>query len=188
MKNKKNIVAIVCILFMVVILALASSYALFTFNVTKDTDFKLAIGSLELSITDTNTEDKYILENVVPTKDEVALEQDGYNFTIKNTGTIDSYYTIYLDDILISDLGERLDNSYIKLNLLNKDTNSSNTSRLTDFSSSDRILATGYLEPDESVSYTLRMWLDYEAGNDAQNKYFATQIRLVGMQKNSTEY
>ena len=32
------------------------------------------------------------------------------------------------------------------------------------------------------------MWVKYEAGNEAQNKYFATQIRVVGTQANAVGY
>ena len=186
--KKKQMIIISCILFVVVLLALASSYALFTFNVTKNTDFKVAIGNFELSISDTATEDKYILENTVPTTDNVALSSDGYNFTITNTGNIDSYYDIYLDDIVLVDSGDRLDNGYIKFNLYNNSTNAGNTYYLSDYPSTDRIITSDYLKAGESVTYTLRMWVDYNTGNEAQNKYFATQIRVVATQKNAIVY
>ena len=109
-------------LFLIVILALVSSYALFTFNITKNTNFKITIGNLELSIEDTITEDKFIMANIVPTKDQVALNQDGYTFTITNTGTIDSYYTVYLDDILLDNNLDRLENSFIRFQLFNHTT------------------------------------------------------------------
>lgn len=183
MKYKKKMILIISILSAIMILALASSYALFTFNVTKDTNFKVAIGSLELTITDTTTEDKFVMRSTVPTKDEVALEQDGYTFILTNTGTIDSFYTIYLDDIILTDEEvDRLDNSYVKVNLLNQKTNQSTTKILSDIE--DRVLETGYIEAGESITYTLRMWVDYHVGNEAQNKYFATQIRVVGQQFN----
>ena len=187
MKNKKSILLAV-ILLVVVVLALASSYALFRFNVTKNSNFKLGVGNLELTITDTKTEDKYIMENTVPTKDDVALESDGYTFTLKNKGSIDSYYIVYLDDILLSDNGDRLDNSYVKFNLFNHKTNNGDTRSLIDYPSVDREITTGFLKAGESITYTLRMWVDYNAGNDAQNKYFATQIRVVGTQQNSYVY
>lgn len=185
MKYKKKMILIICILCAVLILALASSYALFTFNVTKDTNFKVTIGSLELTITDTTTEDKFIMKNTVPTKDDVALDQDGYTFTLTNTGNIDSYYTIYLDDIILKDSEvARLDNRYVKVNLLNHKTNQGITSFLSDSYNQDRVIASGFLEAGDSITYTLRMWVDYHVGNEAQNKYFATQIRVVGQQSN----
>ena len=186
--SKKKVIIVGSILLVAVIVALSTSYAMFRFNVTKNTNFKLALGTLELTIKDTTTEDKFILNNTVPTKDDVALGEDGYNFTLTNTGTIDSYYSIYLDDILLSDAGERLDNSYIRFNLLNESNNQSNTSSLSSYSNDNRLITNGFLKKGESVTYILRMWVKYEAGNEAQNKYFATQIRVVGTQANAVGY
>lgn len=186
--SKKKVIIVGSILLVAVIVALSTSYAMFRFNVTKNTNFKLALGTLELTIKDTTTEDKFILKNTVPTKDDVALGEDGYKFTLTNTGTIDSYYSIYLDDILLSDAGDRLDNSYIRFNLLNESNNQSNTSSLSSYSSDNRLITNGFLKKGESVTYILRMWVKYEAGNEAQNKYFATQIRVVGTQANAVGY
>ena len=186
--SKKKVIIVGSILLVAVIVALSTSYAMFRFNVTKNTNFKLALGTLELTIKDTTTEDKFILKNTVPTKDDVALGEDGYKFTLTNTGTIDSYYSVYLDDILLSDAGDRLDNSYIRFNLLNESNNQSNTSSLSSYSSDNRLITNGFLKKGESVTYILRMWVKYEAGNEAQNKYFATQIRVVGTQANAVGY
>ena len=186
--SKKKVIIVGSILLVAVIVALSTSYAMFRFNVTKNTNFKVALGTLELTIKDTTTEDKFILKNTVPTKDDVALGEDGYKFTLTNTGTIDSYYSIYLDDILLSDAGERLDNSYIRFNLLNESNNQSNTSSLSSYSNDNRLITNGFLKKGESVTYILRMWVKYEAGNEAQNKYFATQIRVVGTQANAVGY
>ena len=186
--SKKKVIIVGSILLVAVIVALSTSYAMFRFNVTKNTNFKLALGTLELTIKDTTTEDKFILKNTVPTKDDVALGEDGYKFTLTNTGTIDSYYSIYLDDILLSDAGDRLDNSYIRFNLLNESNNQSNTSSLSSYSNDNRLITNGFLKKGESVTYILRMWVKYEAGNEAQNKYFATQIRVVGTQANAVGY
>ena len=186
--SKKKVIIVGSILLVAIIVALSTSYAMFRFNVTKNTNFKLALGTLELTIKDTTTADKFILKNTVPTKDDVALGEDGYKFTLANTGTIDSYYSIYLDDILLSDAGERLDNSYIRFNLLNESNNKSNTSNLSSYSSDNRLITNGFLKKGESVTYILRMWVKYEAGNEAQNKYFATQIRVVGTQANAVGY
>ena len=186
--SKKKVIIVGGVLLVAVIVALSTSYAMFRFNITKNTNFKLALGTLELTIKDTTTEDKFILENTVPTKDDVALEQDGYKFTLTNTGTIDSYYNIYLDDVLLTDAGDRLDNSYIRFNLFNESTDQSSTSSLSSYASDNRMITSGFLKKGESVSYILRMWVKYDAGNEAQNKYFATQIRVVGTQSNAVGY
>ncbi len=188
LKNKKVILIAVFILLAITIIFISTSYALFRFDVTKNTDFKVVIGSLELIIKDNKDEDKIILNNVVPTKDDVALQQDGYSFTLTNTGTIDSFYSVYLDDILLDDAGERLDNKFIRFNLFNHTTNYNVTSDLNSYLDDNRLIASGILKKGESITYTLRLWVNYNADNTAQNKYFASQIRVVGTQANAVTY
>ena len=188
LKNKKVILIAVFILLAITIIFISTSYALFRFDVTKNTDFKVVIGSLELVIKDNRDEEKIILNNVVPTKDDVALQQDGYSFTLTNTGTIDSFYSVYLDDILLDDAGERLDNKIIRFNLFNHTTNYNVTSDLNSYLGDNRLIASGILKKGESITYTLRLWVNYNADNTAQNKYFASQIRVVGTQANAVTY
>ena len=186
--TKKKIIILSSILVITIVLAFSASYALFRFNVTKNTNFKLTLGTLELVIKDTTTEDKFVLTNVVPMKDETALEQKGYTFTLTNTGTIDSYYSVYLDDILLDNAGNRLENSYIRINLLNEKTGLSSTKYYSELTDEESLLENGFLKVGESITYTFHMWLKYDAGNEAQNKYFATQIRVVGTQANAVSY
>ena len=186
--TKRKIIILSSILVITIVLAFSASYALFRFNVTKNTNFKLTLGTLELVIKDTTTEDKFVLTNVVPMKDETALEQKGYTFTLTNTGTIDSYYSVYLDDILLDNAGNRLENSYIRINLLNEKTGLSSTKYYSELTDEEGLLENGFLKVGESITYTFHMWLKYDAGNEAQNKYFATQIRVVGTQANAVSY
>ena len=188
MKQNKRIYIMICVLAAVILLVSATSYALFTYDITKNTDFKIAVGDLELVINDAKDQNKFTIENMLPTEDEIALEQDGYLFTVTNNGKVDSYYTIYLDDITVDNGLEKIKESYVKYNLLDHSTNYSYTSKLSDLSNNDRILTTGILKAGASINYTLKMWVDYEAGNDAQNTYFATQIRVVGTQANAVAY
>ena len=188
-RNRKKLIIICCIsVLLIVVLALATSYALFRLNVTKDTNFKVKAGFLELSIDDSNLGNviengKIIVNNLEPMKENTALTRDGYNFKLKNTGSIDSGYTIYLDSIVLeSETKERLDNSLIKVNLTNNDTNESHTYNYGELGSG--ILDYGMLDVNEENSYTLRIWLDYSADNSAQDKYFAVQIRVDGTQQN----
>ncbi len=183
-KMKKGIGIILLTTIGVILLGLGTSYALFTYNVTKNKNFKVVVGDLELSIEDAETDDVFIMEYVVPTKDKNALEQKGYEFTVTNTGSIESFYVIYLDDIFLEAEVERLKNSDIKVNLTNHKTEESITKKLDE----ERVLELGYLKPGEENTYTLRMWVDYEVGNEAQNKYYATQIRVEGEQTNIKRY
>ena len=181
MKNKK--ILLIVIICAVALLAIGTSYAVFTFNITKNSNFKVKIGTLELTITDTETEDRVVINNAVPTPTQEALEDDGYNFTITNTGTIDAAYTIYLDELTLDNqTRERLSNEYVKVNVSpSNNVNPNNTYLLSELTNG--ALETGVLNAGDSVSYTLRVWIDYNADNSVQNKYFASRIRVDSTQK-----
>ncbi len=193
MNSRKKLVIISIISIIgIFILALATSYALFTINVTKNRNFKVAVGNLELSLNDTNQGNafdngKIVVSNMVPMRDSTGMEQVGYSFTLTNTGTIDASYSIFIDDVVLAELPSgtdgRLDNSLVRVNLTNITNNTTNTYTLSQIN--NRLLETGILNVGNSNSYVLRMWLDYTAGNDAQNKYYATKIRVDSVQKNS---
>ena len=186
--NKKKVLIIASIFMIIVLLSIGTSYALFRINVTKNTDFKLKVGNLELTINDntnTFTDGKLIINNMVPTKESDALQQTGYNFTLTNTGTIDAKYKIYLDDAMVSG-STRLSDSLIKVNITNTTLNQSRTVSLNELT--NRIIDTGTITKNTSYNYTLRVWLDYNAGNEAANKYFGLKLRIDGQQANEKEY
>ena len=188
MSKKKFIILIVVAVVGVICIALGASYALFTFNVTKNSNFKTVVGKLELSISDTNTEDRIVMNNAVPKKDSVALEEDGYTFTVTNTGSIDAFYTIYLDDIIpTGETKTRIANNLMHVNLSTSSTADSSNSKLVS-ALNGGVLTTGTLSAGDSINYTLRLWLDYNAGNEAQNKYFASRIRIDSTQESSVTY
>ena len=191
MKNKKSLVITIIIsIIAICILAISTSYALFSINITKNKNFKVAIGNLILALDDSNNNfdnGKIVANNMVPMRDQTGMEQDGYKFTITNNGTINAGYSIYIDDVVLANLPDntdgRLDNSVVRVNLTNTTTQQSKTYTLSEIS--NRLLETGLLNVGDSNSYVLRIWLDYKAGNESQNKYFAAKIRVDSVQKNN---
>jgi hypothetical protein len=73
----------------------------------------------------------------------------------------------------------------MKINLSGLNTVDSNNTKLVS-SLTNNILTSGTLATGESTSYTLRIWLDYNADNTAQNKYFASRIRIDSTQTAAT--
>ena len=189
MNKKKAVIISMLSIIAIIIVAIATSYALFNINITKDKVFKVAIGNLELTLDDSSntfTDGKIVANNLVPMKDDIGMQKNGYNFTLTNTGTIDANYSIYIDDVVLANLPSnitgRLDNSVVRVNLTNVTTSESHTYTLSEIT--DRLLETGTLNANESNSYILKMWLDYKAGNESQNKYFAAKIRVDSVQSN----
>ena len=177
----KKIVMLFLIIISVIIVSISSSYALF--KIRKTNDFRIVLGTLTLTISDNKDKDKILINNLIPTKDNIALNSDGYNFTVSNTGTLKSKYRIYLDDYIEQDKSkERINNDYIKVSITNNETKMNYTYTLKDLDS--RILTTSTILPNTSISYTVRVWLDYNTPNSEKNKYTGFKIRVVGNQDN----
>ena len=131
---KKKIIILWSVIILVIV---SSSYALFRVNVTSGKDFRIVLGTLELEISDTKTEDMIIKENMIPQKESDALTQEGYTFTLKNKGTLSTYYTVFLDDVVpTGETKQKLTDDLLKINF--SDSNNNKTYLLSDIS--DRIL------------------------------------------------
>ena len=185
-KSKKTILILSIALVAVVLAAVGTSYALFRYKIIDGDNFKVITGNLELSLSDNAPNSEIVINNLIPMEDETGMQQEGYTFTLTNTGSIDSFYTMYLDDIVPDgETKTRIDSSLIKVNITNNTTNESNTYRLSEMT--ERVLTSGTLDTstNTTVSYTLRIWLDINADDSNQNKYFAAKVRVIGEQKNS---
>ena len=183
--KKKTVLILSIALVTVVLAAVGTSYALFRINITSGSTFKFVTGTLNLEISDVDSNGTIQVNNLVPMSDATGMSQTGYSFTLTNTGSINSNYTMYLDDVIPSgETKTRLSNSLIRVNLTNTTTNTSTTYTLSDLT--NRVLEVGTLNAgnNNTNNYVLRLWLDQSATNSEKNKYFAVKIRVDGTQQN----
>ena len=108
------------ILLPILILLIGSSYAFLSLTLTTTKINTLAVGKLSLKLDDDNSKE-INLDNAEPVTDEIGLKYSPYTFTITNDGNINSEYTIYLDDLPLSDGEERLTDNYVKYSLIKDD-------------------------------------------------------------------
>ncbi len=151
---------------------------------------------LELILDETN--EGIQIEDAVPVKDEQGKEVEAYTFTLENKGNKKIDYSIYLDtdseamkecskceeedaDSESSCVEcQELEEKDIRYEL--KIDNLYNTETLD----SSRLLDKGTIGT-EKISYELKIWLNYDADNEAQGKVFYGKIRVEGVQ-NTDEY
>lgn len=174
MKHKSKILIIISLL---TILLISSSYAWLkvTLRSSKNNFIKGAALSLKM---DDSMEGGINLTTAIPIPDEEGLSNIPYRFTINNDGEIDSTYTIYLDNLELDTNQTRVDDKYIKYSLT-KNGISSGAKLLN-----NRELDTGIIDKNTTDSYELRIWVDYNATNEAMNTTFKGQIRVEGTQTN----
>ncbi|HIT37706.1 MAG TPA: hypothetical protein IAB59_04460, partial [Candidatus Onthousia faecipullorum] len=137
-------------------------------------------GTLDLVLGEGN---ELTLEKQIPIEDEEGMSLDGFTFSLTNNGNIESDYTIYLDDIALDEGESRIPDSSIRYSLTrneevfmtrNMTTMGSNPNRRVDF---------GTIGVDETINYTLRIWIDYDATKEeASGKTFKGKLRVVATQ------
>ena len=163
MKNKKIIILIS------ILILIGSSYALLTKSF-KSEKLSMQVGTLKVDFTEGNA---ITLDNTKPMSDSDGLNTTPYTFTITNSGTIDSYYTISNEE----DTNNTLDTTYLKYKLVSNDGYDSGIKSLKDIGTGTyRIVDEGALLKSKSVTYKLYIWIASDAGNDIQNKIYKSKI------------
>ena len=177
MKNKKIIILIILILISILTL-IGSSYALLTKTFTSN-KLSVEVGTLKVDFTEGNAIN---LDNTKPMSDSDGLNTTPYAFTITNSGTIESYYTISNEE----DTNNTLDTTYLKYRLVSNDGYDSGIKRLKDIGTGTyRIVDERALLKSKSVTYKLYLWIASDASNAIQNKIYKSKI-IVNSTSNKT--
>ena len=141
-------------------------------------------GCLNISLTDASA--SISLSNIYPVTDIEGLDGTSYDFTITNTCNTDANYQINLESL--NQASNSLSADYIKVSL-SSDTVGNVISILSDNSSVTPEVAnaykaynlyTGTLTANETKTYHLKLWLDYDATVEvAANKVYQSKINVI---------
>ena len=176
------------------LLVFGLSYALFTVTLNGTKKVKVKTGKLELQLLDENDNPIYItgqnnttsyeinLDNQVPVDDETGLGTQGFEFKLKNNGTISASYTIYLDDVALESGETRLPDSAVRYSLTKNGSEDNPQDLTTIGTNQNRKLDEGIIKKDVTNTYTLKIWIDEEATNAAMDKVFNATLRVEGTQ------
>ena len=188
-KILKDNKAFVLIIALVLIVLVGATYAYVTVRQDGNNVNKIIAGDLSVSFDDSSS-DTISLTNTYPLTDTEGLQTTEYVFTMKNDGNLPNNYIVYLDDVTTAT--NKMSYSVIKYNLKKQVYNSDKTLKT---STSDMKLLSeavdeyglsldyGSLQPGEYITYTLQMWMDYDAGNEHQGTAFTGNIRVVANQQ-----
>ena len=170
-KAKKKYVILVVVTILVSIIALiGATYALLTMTIQGDKKVSLTAGILKVDFSEGNNIN---LTNVAPVSDASGQQGTPYTFTITNTGNINAYYHVSLEE----DSANTLANSYLKMRLTSDNGYDSGVVKVSSFGTGTfDIKGEETLEPSDKVTYTLYMWLDENADNSAQGKQYQSKI------------
>ncbi len=144
---------------------IGGTYAWFTLQLNGTKINVLKAGTLSLILNDENSVG-INSEKAVPMLDEVGETLDPYHFTLENQGDQASDYTIYFDDVDLEENEARMSDFLVKYQLT-KDGTKKTEKRNTIGMHPNRILDTGTIDRNTTITYDLRLWIDKDTGNDA---------------------
>ena len=179
MERKKYIIISVIVISISIIALIGTSYALLTMSIEGEKEISLTAGILKVDFSEGNNIN---LENAAPMSDNEGLKTTPYTFTITNTGNIDAYYHISLEE----DSNNTLSNRYVKMKMTGSNGYDSGIIKVNNYGEGTfEIRGEDVLEPEDSVTYTLYMWLDEEADNSAQGKIYQSKIVVESFDRES---
>ena len=179
----KQIIINVFIVALSIIIFKSVSYSFDDNNMNDNKDLLVETGNMQIVLSVPKEKYEFLNTLKLGVSDEVGKHQDGYNFTITNTGNIPiEYYEVKLvnEENKISTLPHK----YLKF-IINKDGGQySDVKSLGDVNS---ILYEGSnLAVGKSVSFNLKMWLD-NYSSDVVDKTLYSAIEVTLYQKNDLQ-
>ena len=179
MTRKKYIIISIIVISISIIALIGTSYALLTMTIEGDKEISLTAGILKVDFTEG---DNINLDNVAPMTDNQGLKTIPYTFTITNTGNINAYYNVSLEE----DSNNTLSNSYLKMQIIGDNGYDSGIIKVNNYGvGTFEIIGEDVLEPSDEVTYTLYMWLDEDAGNETQGTIYQSKIVVTSYDRES---
>ncbi len=156
-----------------IIVIFGTSFAVFRITLKQEDENELTSACLKLEYTDENP---ISIKNAIPIVDEEGKKLVPYQFTLRNMCKTNVTYQVNLE---VLDTTTFEDLSYIKLELNDKEpillTENELVEKTIDNAKVSYSLKRGYLEQDESKTYTLRLWMD--SNTPTSEKYMEKSLK-----------
>ena len=170
MQKKIAIVSIIVALVIVISVSIGTTYSLWTTSVHQESTNTIDVGCFNIVFNDENISGagNINLDKMYPIQDYVGKTLVPYKFTITNQCSIASSYNVLLETLNTSTMDES------KLDVYFNDTSVKNYANnvsegLSDDAKNGMNLTRGYLGAGESITYSLRVWIDYDVTVDTSN-------------------
>ena len=176
-KYKKQTVILSIGLGCLLILMVGMSYAFLKTSFFGSNTNVLRVGSLSL-ILDETSGNAITVEDGTPMYDSEGVKQDNYfTFALKNNGTLDSSYTIYLENQPLDEGDIRVNSNYVRYNL-EKDSSVLQPASLE----GDQAIDKGIIKKNQTINYKMRLWFASDIPQSEENKVFKAKLNIVGNQ------
>lgn len=176
---RKNNKLLLVMLFALVIVLIALAVSIFSYSRAGTVGNKVTVGKLELTLTEGNS---IALNDTYPMTDDDGKKLTGFTFSLKNTGSTASTYSIYLDDVSVDSGDTRLNDKYIKYSFTKDSVVGDTNSLLTLGNNGERVLDTGTIAKDTTINYNLKLWVTSDIDADIGGQVWKGKLRIEGEQ------
>ena len=184
MERKSKKIWIIGGLVLCLVAVIGITFAFFSTGGTQNTANTFTSGCLNIELTDASA--SINLTNTYPISDVEGVDSTSYDFTIRNTCDTSTNYSINLESL--NQVANSLNADYIKVSL-SSDTFDNVISKLSanteatpeiDNAYESYTLYTGNLGANETKTYHLKLWIDYDATvEQAANKTYSSKINVI---------
>lgn len=187
-------------IFFVAILLIASTFAWIRIGKDTEATHKLVAGTLNMTL-DESTSEGITLQKAIPIPYREGIKTTEYTFTLKNTGIYTTGYKISFENkdefvnennetITIND-DNRIADQFVRFLLIKNDEEKEEENSKLISETTDRVIDSGILAATEENTYTLQVWLDYDAGDngttdEVMNRYFNAVLKIDAIQSDGT--
>lgn len=185
MANKRKInLKLVLGFYAIILIILVStvSYGFLSTTVISEKKSNVVAGVFNVDYQD----EEYIqLLETYPISDEAASKLPAYNFTITNTGNVDAKYSIRLEEDESIDSKSLLTYNQIKYSIKEGEGTWSQPALLSTLGNGLYLVKNRTLDAQKvnsSINYSLKIWVDYNVGNEGQNKIFKGKVVVESVQ------
>ncbi len=176
---RKNNKLLLVMLFALVIVLIALAVSIFSYSRAGTVGNKVTVGKLELTLTEGNA---ITLTDTYPMTDDDGKKLSGFTFSLKNTGTSNASYSIYLDDVSVDSGDTRLADKNIRC-MLTKNTVVGTVKNLSDLVvNSKKVIDSGTINSNTTISYNFKLWVSGTAEGDVSGQTWKGKLRITGEQ------
>mgnify|MGYP002766520571 FL=1 len=172
-------------IFLMVVMAIAGTYSIFTSTVKEEDYNTMTVGTLKIDYLKDDT--NLTLNGAYPISDEDGLKSEPYTFKITNSGSLNASYKVRIvddQDIINEDKcqDKLLSKSIIKISI-----NDEEPVLLENLQKSDFTVASGTLNSKGTIDYKIRIWIDESATNTVLGKHFHAKVVVDSVNLNTVE-
>ncbi len=169
-QRKISIVSLLIAILLIVTITIGTSYSLWTTSVQQESTNTVDVGCFRIDFSDEGftMSGNINLEKAYPMPDAVVKDLTPYKFSITNQCSVASSYSVLLETLNASTMDEtKLD---VRFNDSSTKHYASNiTEGLSEDAKNGMKLVSGYLGAGETITYNLKVWIDYDVTVDTPN-------------------